>query len=696
MTNESADTKSQPLAPPIEGVGEPITDLSPTGVEESLIHTNEVDGDAQPKALQANELEGIYLTGSKRQTEDQKETTGRESNSQQPHPTRKEDKTQIQEGNSNKNSNKTKTNLPKVSSENLQSSKSSPKTKSTSSKQTSSTSEETTPSKSLTEISSKPSKTQTLAPLAKGQREEKKREELIEQPSSASKGLVEQQPIQQNKEQPDAEAEADTEGEEEIVDDDLTTKEVEQARSQLDEAGAEPLLEVRKPRTNEVLTTRWTELAEARFAPTELTATSGVLDNQIVGEPLDLFEDLQRWVRGKIEKLAKENRHHNLRAKWKFLETVLTGHGELDEKQFQANYPNEDLTWMNSDRMKDQCILHMMEQYLVQTPRAKRTNCPDLVDLTSTGWQKFKRLIKEDGTRTNEFSVPLIVAFIASGRLSIKGEDHGITPSQRKRMLNLACTWRNLSPFGQEAWKGYQGTRVRHVVQRRFFESLWYYRSAVECVELSNREEEIKSNVTYSGSLQDGEVGMCLTHKMAPESDPKRIMPYLRSRVMLLAVSGPPEQDGHLGQVIGLPLLEGYQADEKAVYLETSEENETIFDQLSHKLSVPSWEGKDWKKPEAQTTTRNAKDLADQLNGRERSNERGDHTPSPKSARGKNPSRKSRQRQSQDQRPKQKKRKKMGKRYLKDIPQEELQEQSRLLMEEKKRRQAREKAKVGA
>ena len=62
MTEQSADTQTQPLAPPIEGVREPISDLSPTGVEESLIHTNEVDGDAPPKALHANEMEGIYPT----------------------------------------------------------------------------------------------------------------------------------------------------------------------------------------------------------------------------------------------------------------------------------------------------------------------------------------------------------------------------------------------------------------------------------------------------------------------------------------------------------------------------------------------------------------------------------------------------------------------------------------------------------
>jgi hypothetical protein len=342
------------------------------------------------------------------------------------------------------------------------------------------------------------------------------------------------------------------------VDDDLTVKEVDQARSQLDEGGVEPLLVVRKPLRNEVLTTRWEEQAEARFAPTKLTATIGLLDNQIVGEPLDLFEDLQRWVRDRIEKLEKENGHLNLWVKWNFLETVLTGHGELDEEQFRANNPNTDLTWMNSDRMKDQVLLHMLEQYLVQTPRARRKNCPDLVDLKSTGWQKFKLLIKEDGTRTNEFSVPLLVAFVASGRLSILGEGHGITISQRQRMLDLARTWRHLSPFGQEAWKEYQGPRIRQVVQRRFFESLWYYRSAIGCVELSSRLEEIKSNVTYSGSLQEGEVGLCLTHKNPPETDRKRIMPYLRSRAMLMTFSEAPEQDGHLGQVIGLPLLEGY------------------------------------------------------------------------------------------------------------------------------------------
>jgi hypothetical protein len=131
----------------------------------------------------------------------------------------------------------------------------------------------------------------------------------------------EQETIQQTKVQPD-DAEADTEEDDEDVEENLTMKEVSQARLQLDEEGAEQLLTVRKPLANEELTTRWEEQAEARFEPTKLTVTSGLQDEQIIGEPLDLFEDLQRWVRDRIEKLEKEHRNPNLLVKWRFLQTV--------------------------------------------------------------------------------------------------------------------------------------------------------------------------------------------------------------------------------------------------------------------------------------------------------------------------------------------------------------------------------------
>jgi hypothetical protein len=180
------------------------------------------------------------------------------------------------------------------------------------------------------------------------------------QPSSTSKRLVDKQEIQPIEVQPD-EAEADTEGDDEVVDEDLTVKEVSQARLQLEEDGVEQLLTVRKPLANEELTTRWEEQVEARFEPTKLTVTSGLQDEQIIGAPIDLFEDLQRWVRDRIEKLEKEHRNPNLLVKWRFLQTVLEGAGELDEKKFKANYPKADLRWMDSERMKQQALLHMME-----------------------------------------------------------------------------------------------------------------------------------------------------------------------------------------------------------------------------------------------------------------------------------------------------------------------------------------------
>ena len=82
---------------------------------------------------------------------------------------------------------------------------------------------------------------------------------------------MEQQTIQSSETEPDVEAEADTEGDEEIVEHDLTVKEVDLARDQLEEGGAEQLLVVRKPLRNEVLTTRWEEQAKARFTPTKLS-----------------------------------------------------------------------------------------------------------------------------------------------------------------------------------------------------------------------------------------------------------------------------------------------------------------------------------------------------------------------------------------------------------------------------------------
>ena len=93
-----------------------------------------------------------------------------------------------------------------------------------------------------------------------------------------SKRLVDKQvTIQQTNVQPE-DAEADTEGDDEDVEENLTMKEVSQARLQLEEEGAEQLLTVRKPLANEELTTRWEERVEARFDPTRLTVTSGLLD----------------------------------------------------------------------------------------------------------------------------------------------------------------------------------------------------------------------------------------------------------------------------------------------------------------------------------------------------------------------------------------------------------------------------------
>ena len=61
-TEGSTDAMTQPLSLPIEGVRVPISDLSPKGVEELPVRTNEVDGDTPNKALHANELEGIPVT----------------------------------------------------------------------------------------------------------------------------------------------------------------------------------------------------------------------------------------------------------------------------------------------------------------------------------------------------------------------------------------------------------------------------------------------------------------------------------------------------------------------------------------------------------------------------------------------------------------------------------------------------------
>jgi hypothetical protein len=108
------------------------------------------------------------------------------------------------------------------------------------------------------------------------------------------------------------------------------------------------------------------------------------------------------------------------------------GSGELDEKEFKANYPRADLRWMDSERMNQQELLHMLEHYLVQTPRARRSTCPTLVDLKSIRWRKFKLLTQEDGTRTNEFCVPLMIAFVASGRLSLVREGKEMGPHQRR------------------------------------------------------------------------------------------------------------------------------------------------------------------------------------------------------------------------------------------------------------------------